>query len=33
LIRTSIEGLTVYDLLPGQVKEVTKEYFYEQLKL
>lgn len=33
LIRTSIEGLTVYDLLPGQVKEVTKEYFYAQLKL
>lgn len=33
LIRTTIEGLTVYDLLPGQVKEVTKEYFYEQLKL
>jgi 23S rRNA pseudouridine2457 synthase len=33
LIRTTIEGLTVYDLLPGQVKEVTQEYFYEQLKL
>lgn len=33
LIRTTIEGLTVYDLLPGQVKEVTQEYFYEKLKL
>lgn len=33
LIRTSIEGLTVQGLYPGKVKEVTKEYFYEQLKL
>jgi 23S rRNA pseudouridine2457 synthase len=33
LIRTSIEGLTVMDLLPGQIKEISREQFYEQLKL
>jgi 23S rRNA pseudouridine2457 synthase len=33
LIRLSIDDVVVSDLLPGQVKEVSKEYFYEQLKL
>ena len=33
LIRLSIEDINVFDLLPGQVKEVTEEYFYQQLKL
>jgi len=33
LIRTSIENISIADLLPGQVKEVDKEYFYQQLKL
>jgi 23S rRNA pseudouridine2457 synthase len=33
LIRLSIEDIYVSDLLPGQVKEVTEEYFYQQLKL
>ena len=33
LIRLSIEGIDVSDILPGQVKEVTEEYFYQQLKL
>jgi hypothetical protein len=33
LIRLSIEDINVFDLLPGQVKEVTEEYFYKQLKL
>jgi 23S rRNA pseudouridine2457 synthase len=33
LIRLSIEDIDVSDLLPGQVKEVTEEYFYQQLKL
>ena len=33
LIRLSIEDVVVSDLLPGQVKEVSKEYFYQQLKL
>ena len=33
LIRLSIEDINVSDLLPGQVKEVSKEYFYKQLKL
>ena len=33
LIRLSIEDIDVSDLLPGQVKEVTEEFFYQQLKL
>jgi 23S rRNA pseudouridine2457 synthase len=33
LIRTSIENISIAKLLPGQVKEVDKEYFYQQLKL
>ncbi len=33
LIRLSIEDIDISDLLPGQVKEVTEEYFYQQLKL
>jgi 23S rRNA pseudouridine2457 synthase len=33
LIRTSIENISIEDLVPGQVKEVDKEYFYQQLKL
>jgi 23S rRNA pseudouridine2457 synthase len=33
LIRTSIENISIAELLPGQVKEVDKEYFYQQLKL
>ena len=33
LIRTSIEGLTLGTLQPGEVREVDRVYFYEQLKL
>ena len=33
LIRTSIEGLTLGSLQPGEVREVDRSYFYEQLKL
>jgi len=33
LIRTSIEGLTLGTLQPGEVREVDRRYFYEQLKL
>lgn len=33
LIRLSIEDIDISDLLPGQVKEVTEEFFYQQLKL
>lgn len=33
LIRVSIEHMTVDDLVPGQVKEVSKACFYQQLKL
>jgi 23S rRNA pseudouridine2457 synthase len=33
LIRFSIEGLTIIDLKPGQVKELSKDFFYQQLKL
>ena len=33
LIRISIEALSVEGLAPGEVKEVTEEYFFEQLRL
>lgn len=33
LIRTSIEDLDLTGIFPGEVKEVSKEYFYEKLKL
>ena len=33
LIRLSIESLSVIDFLPGEVREVGKVYFYQQLKL
>ncbi len=33
LIRISIEELSLEGLLPGEVKEVTEEYFFEQLRL
>jgi len=33
LIRLSIEDIDISDLIPGQVKEVTEEFFYQQLKL
>ena len=33
LIRVSIEDLTLADLMPGEVREVTEEEFFEKLKL
>ena len=33
LIRTSIEDLDLSGILPGEVKEVSQQYFYEKLKL
>jgi 23S rRNA pseudouridine2457 synthase len=33
LIRTSIEDIEVKDLSPGEVKEVSENYFFEKLKL
>ena len=33
LIRLSIEGIDISDILPGQVKEVSEQFFYQQLKL
>lgn len=33
LIRISIEDLMLGDLEPGEVKEVSRDYFYEKLKL
>lgn len=33
LIRTSIEDIDISEIVPGEVKEVSSEYFYEKLKL
>ena len=33
LIRTSIENIDIKNLLPGDVKEVEEQYFFEKLKL
>lgn len=33
LIRTTIEGISISDMQPGEVKEVTGSFFYEKLKL
>lgn len=33
LIRTSIENMDIKDLLPGEVREVDEQYFFEKLKL
>lgn len=33
LIRQSIEGIDIRDLAVGEVREVSKEWFYERLKL
>ena len=33
LIRISIEDLELGDLKPGEVKEVSRDYFYSKLKL
>ncbi len=33
LIRISIEDIELGDIKPGEVKEVTEEYFFEKLKL
>jgi 23S rRNA pseudouridine2457 synthase len=33
LIRVSIEDLTLHDLMPGEVKEVSEEEFFGKLKL
>jgi 23S rRNA pseudouridine2457 synthase len=33
LIRTSIEDIEVKDLSPGEVEEVSENYFFEKLKL
>lgn len=33
LIRTTIEGISIRDMQPGDVKEVTGAFFYEKLKL
>jgi 23S rRNA pseudouridine2457 synthase len=33
LIRVSIEDLTLEDIMPGEVKEVTEEEFFVKLKI
>jgi 23S rRNA pseudouridine2457 synthase len=33
LIRTSIEGITLENLQPGEVLELSEEYFFEKLRL
>lgn len=33
LIRTSIEGINIENILSGEVNEVSQKYFYEKLKL
>jgi 23S rRNA pseudouridine2457 synthase len=33
LIRWSIEDILVESIVPGQVKEVTEEFFFNALKL
>jgi 23S rRNA pseudouridine2457 synthase len=33
LIRTSIENMDIKDLLPGEVREVDEQFFFEKLKL
>jgi 23S rRNA pseudouridine2457 synthase len=33
LIRVSIEDMNIEGINPGEVKEVSRDYFYETLKL
>jgi 23S rRNA pseudouridine2457 synthase len=33
LVRESIEAISIGDMQPGEVRELTREEFYRQLKL